>query len=61
MQAHDVAWTDAAAAHLDDEIGAAREEAAVGAEGGAHFDGFSERGWLVVFEAHLHPECCRLL
>src|SRR5262249_40904572 len=52
MQAHDVAWAQRAAPHLDDEIRSPGEEATIGPEPRAKGDGLGQRGWLVVFEAH---------
>src|SRR5262249_45082243 len=55
MKADDVAWMQLAAPHLDHEIGAAGEEPAVGAAGGAQLECLAERSGLVVVEAHVGP------
>src|SRR5207249_2685589 len=55
VQAHEVPRPPRAPAHLDDEVGAAGEEAAVGAEARALLDRLGQRGRLVVLEAHPLP------
>src|SRR5262249_61575577 len=52
MQAHQVARHDLAAAHLDEEIGAAGQEAPVPAEARAELHRLTHGGWLVIVEAH---------
>src|SRR5205823_1685650 len=52
VQAHDVLRPELAAAHLDEEVGAPGQEAAVGAEPRAQLDGLAHGGGLVVLEVH---------